>query len=117
MILSPERLFSALKREVVDKNPEVFKINALSQITRCFGRDSAPAIIGGFGNKHTDANSYLAVGIPRQKIFIVNPEGQLRQEGSDEIWSYSKLNEMVEFMFPEVFNQNKYKIESFKGNE
>jgi hypothetical protein len=32
----------------------------------------------GFGNRNTDVEAYLAVGIPPSKIFVINPAGEVR---------------------------------------
>ena len=75
--MSPDRLFSAFKREVILKKPEVFKVACLRDICTAFGDSIEFPICAGFGNKSTDAIAYRAVGVPKSKIFIVNPEGEL----------------------------------------
>ena len=52
VIMSPDRLFPSLKREVIAKNPQVFKIEALSSIKGMFPVDANP-FYAGFGNRHT----------------------------------------------------------------
>lgn len=48
--------------------------SAISQDIRAlFPRDSNP-FYAGFGNRDTDEISYLKVGIPKGKIFIINPK-------------------------------------------
>lgn len=102
LLMSPDRLFSAFKREIILRRPEVFKIACLGEIKDIFGDENHQPILGGFGNKSTDAIAYRAVGIPKNKIFIVNPQGEIYQEDSTCKWSYKKINEIVDLIFPQV---------------
>ena len=49
--MSPDRLATSFKREVIYKKPEVFKITALRDIKNVFGTDSC--LYAGFGNRDT----------------------------------------------------------------
>ena len=121
VFLNPDSLIHALKREVgvyawlfisnffpqvIDKNPEEFKIRCLMDIRRCFeGRNTVAEqsvaerknpFFAGYGNRPNvriwhcleltkslllqDALAYRAVGIPVSRIFTINPSGQLKQE-------------------------------------
>lgn len=51
MILSPDSLFPAFKREVIDRTPELFKITALKEIRNLFIGESP--FYCGFGNRIT----------------------------------------------------------------
>jgi phosphatidate phosphatase LPIN len=51
VIMSPDRLITALKREVIDRRPEEFKIACLKDIRHLFG-DRNP-FYAGFGNRVT----------------------------------------------------------------
>lgn len=42
-------------------------------IKACFPSDRNP-FYAGFGNRDTDEFSYVKVGIPKGKIFIINPK-------------------------------------------
>lgn len=74
--MSPDRLVHSFKREVVDKQPQHFKVPALLSIKKLFDKDTTP-FYAGFGNRETDAISYRAVGIDLGKIFIINPNGEI----------------------------------------
>ena len=74
--MSPDRLLRSFSREIILKKPEVFKIACLSNIRQLFP-DGFEPFYAGFGNRDTDAVSYRAVEVPLQKIFIINPEGQV----------------------------------------
>lgn len=45
----------------------------MQDIRACFPDDWNP-FYAGFGNRDTDEFSYLKVGIPKGKIFIINPK-------------------------------------------
>jgi phosphatidate phosphatase PAH1 len=50
--MSPDRLFSSLKREVIDRQPYVFKIAALRKVRQLFPSHYNP-FYAGFGNRDT----------------------------------------------------------------
>ena len=76
IVMSPDRMIRSLKREVIYRKPQLFKIAALRNIRNLFPSDICP-FYGGFGNRDTDAISYRAVGISLAKIFIINHEGEI----------------------------------------
>lgn len=81
VIMSPDRLIKSFKREVIYKQPQIFKIAALRNIKNLFYEHESP-FIGGFGNRDTDAISYRAVGINLGKIFIINHDGEIHHFNS-----------------------------------
>ncbi|KAK7913127.1 hypothetical protein WMY93_013338 [Mugilogobius chulae] len=102
VMLSPSSLFSALHREVIEKKPEKFKIECLSDIKQLFYPNTEP-FYGAFGNRATDVYSYKEVGVPLNRIFTVNPKGELTQEhAKTNISSFGRLCEMVDHVFPLV---------------
>ncbi|XP_068919685.1 phosphatidate phosphatase LPIN3 [Petaurus breviceps papuanus] len=102
LLLTPSGLFSALHREVVEKKPEVFKIACLTDIHHLFLPHGDP-FFAGFGNRDSDVYAYLHVGIPKSRIFTVNPQGELIQELiKNHKTTYDQLGETVELIFPPV---------------
>ncbi|KAM9366245.1 phosphatidate phosphatase LPIN1 [Symphorus nematophorus] len=100
VLLSPSSLFSALHREVIEKKPEKFKIECLTDIKHLFYPNTEP-FYAAFGNRATDVYSYKEVGVPLNRIFTVNPKGELIQEhAKTNISSYERLCEMVDHVFP-----------------
>lgn len=79
----------------------MFKIAAIRDIKNLFGKKSN-ALYAGFGNKDTDAIAYRTVGLNFSKIFIINPDGVIFQINSSYYWSYNKLNDLVEHVFPHI---------------
>ncbi|KAL6929912.1 hypothetical protein ACO0SA_001317 [Hanseniaspora valbyensis] len=152
VILSPDRTFTALKREVILKKPEVFKMACLNDIRKLylkdlsldgddeeddretdimfkkrevnekgvpmklssssagvFDDDMPTPFIAGFGNRITDGISYRSVGIPRSRIFTINPYGEVHMELlelSGYKSSYLFINELVDHFFPPVIGMN-----------
>ena len=49
--MSPDRLLPSFKREVIDKKPEIFKIQALKDIRNIFDQDNS--MFAGFGNRES----------------------------------------------------------------
>lgn len=101
VIMSPDRLFTSLHREVIIRKPEVFKMACLRDVQRLFGgRDPFYA---GFGNRITDARSYRSVNVPTSRIFTIDPYGDLKLElllGFKS--SYIHLNDLVDQIFPPI---------------
>lgn len=56
--------------------------------------------MGGFGNRDTDAISYRAVNINLNRIFIINPDGEVHHYSTDSMKSYPLLTELVHDYFP-----------------
>ncbi|KAK9822450.1 hypothetical protein WJX81_001736 [Elliptochloris bilobata] len=105
VIISPDGLFPSLYRELVLRRPHEFKIRCLEDIRALFPPEYNP-FYAGFGNRDTDEISYLTVGIPAAKIFIINPRGELRKASSavtTSSWStLVAVNALVHEMFPPV---------------
>lgn len=105
VMLAPDGLFPALFREVVLRRPQEFKIRCLEDIKSLFPEQYNP-FFAGFGNRDTDEMSYMAVGVPTSRIFIINPKGELRKACSavrTSTWStLSGLSRLVDSMFPAI---------------
>lgn len=100
VLLSPSSLFSALHREVIEKKPEKFKVECLNDIKNLFHPNTQP-FYAAFGNRPTDVYSYKEVGVSLNRIFTVNPKGELVQEhAKTNISSYVRLGEVVDHVFP-----------------
>ncbi|XP_020791276.2 phosphatidate phosphatase LPIN2 isoform X2 [Boleophthalmus pectinirostris] len=100
LMLSPSSLFSAFHREVIEKKPEKFKIECLTDIKNLFSPNTHP-FYAAFGNRDNDVFAYKKVGVPVSRIFTVNPKGELILElAKGNKTSYSRLSELVEHVFP-----------------
>ncbi|XP_032877469.1 phosphatidate phosphatase LPIN1 isoform X2 [Amblyraja radiata] len=100
LLLCPSSVFSALHREVIEKKPEKFKIQCLTDIRNLFYPNKEP-FYAAFGNRSNDVYSYKQVGVPINRIFTVNPKGELIQEhAKTNVSSYVRLSEIVDHVFP-----------------
>jgi len=110
VLLSPDRLVKALKREVIQRRPQEFKISCLKDIKRLFGEsdDGIPRpFYAGFGNRITDAMSYRSVDVPSSRIFTIDPSGDVKLELLANFkTTYVKLNETVDQVFPPTKGSN-----------
>lgn len=99
VLLNPSSLIHAFHREVILKKPEEFKIAALRDIATVFG--SISPYYAGFGNRPTDVLTYCTLGIPRSRIFTVNPTGVLTHDLMNTFRSsYKDLHELADHFFP-----------------
>lgn len=101
VIMSPDRLIAALKREVIYRRPEEFKIAVLKDIKSLFINRNP--FYAGFGNRVTDAMSYKAVDVPTYRIYSINSNGEIKMDffvGYTS--SYIKLTDLVDHIFPPI---------------
>ncbi|ESZ97320.1 hypothetical protein SBOR_2283 [Sclerotinia borealis F-4128] len=104
MILSPDRLLAALRREIYIRKPEVFKMACLRDIKNLFGPNRTP-FYAGFGNRLTDALSYRSVSIPSNRIFTINSYAEVSLDllSLNKLrYSYVNMREVVDHYFPPV---------------
>ncbi|KAJ4971160.1 hypothetical protein NE237_004259 [Protea cynaroides] len=99
VVISPDGLFPSLYREVIRRAPHEFKIACLEDIKALFPQDYNP-FYAGFGNRDTDELSYRKIGIPKGKIFIINPKGEVAINHCIDVKSYTSLHTLVNDMFP-----------------
>ncbi|KAG9453818.1 hypothetical protein H6P81_006722 [Aristolochia fimbriata] len=99
VVISPNGLFPSLYREVIRRKPHEFKIACLEDIRALFPADYNP-FYAGFGNRDTDEISYRKIGIPKGKIFIINPKGEVAIHQCIDAKSYTSLHTLVNDMFP-----------------
>ncbi|XP_043702494.1 phosphatidate phosphatase PAH1-like [Telopea speciosissima] len=99
VVISPDGLFPSLYREVIRRAPHEFKIACLEDIKALFPKDYNP-FYAGFGNRDTDELSYKKIGIPKGKIFIINPKGEVAINNCIDVKSYTSLHTLVNDMFP-----------------
>ncbi|XP_057971382.1 phosphatidate phosphatase PAH1 isoform X2 [Malania oleifera] len=99
VVISPDGLFPSLYREVIRRAPHEFKIACLEDIRALFPADYNP-FYAGFGNRDTDELSYRKIGIPKGKIFIINPKGEVAINNRIDVKSYTSLHTLVNDMFP-----------------
>uniref|UniRef100_A0A1D1XDE8 phosphatidate phosphatase n=1 Tax=Anthurium amnicola TaxID=1678845 RepID=A0A1D1XDE8_9ARAE len=99
VVISPDGLFPSLYREVIRRAPHEFKIACLKDIRALFPSDYNP-FYAGFGNRDTDELSYRKIEIPKGKIFIINPKGEVAINHCIDVKSYTSLHTLVNDMFP-----------------
>ena len=113
IICSPNRTFASLIREVVRRKPQEFKIPVLMSIAATFTPENP--FVGGFGNRPTDAQSYMVseeqtnddqrAGVEKTKIFIINTKGNIKYETAEgeQTTDFIKLEKMCDTFFPPLF--------------
>src|SRR5271170_289720 len=104
VIMSPDRTYAALRREIYLRKPEVFKMACLRDILSLFPGKVNP-FFAGFGNRFTDALSYRTVNIPSTRIFTINSNAEVSLDllslNKYKI-SYVSMREIVDHFFPPV---------------
>jgi phosphatidate phosphatase LPIN len=115
VIMSPDRTYAALRREVYLRKPEVFKMGCLRDIMSLFQSASVDAngetktrtpFYAGFGNRLTDALSYRSVSIPPTRIFTINSNAEVSLNLLTTLKSYRTsyvtMREIVDHYFPPI---------------
>jgi phosphatidate phosphatase LPIN len=104
LLLSPDRVIESFAREVLRRRPQDFKIAALEQVRRLFPPGGYNPFFAGFGNRDSDRIAYAAMGIPPERVFLVNSRGEL-QVGNhvfDALSSFGALKKLVDSIFPDI---------------
>ncbi|KAK6943725.1 Lipin/Ned1/Smp2 (LNS2) [Dillenia turbinata] len=96
VVISPDGLFPSLYREVIRRAPHEFKIACLEDIKALFPPDYNP-FYAGFGNRDTDELSYRKIGIPKGKIFIINPKGEVANSHCTDVKTYTSLHTLEDY--------------------
>lgn len=110
LFMSPDGLFTSLRREVIEKKPHLLKIPLLFELTNLF-RDNLPHFYAGFGNRETDAVSYMYIKIPLNKCFIINTSSEVVQLGSTVKTTYQEIADNIDKYFPKIEkNENNEEI-------
>ena len=102
VIMSPDRTYAALRREIYLRKPEVFKMACLRDILDLFSPQRNP-FYAGFGNRLTDALSYRSVNIPSTRIFTINSNAEVSLDLltlNTYRSSYVSMREIVDHFFP-----------------
>ena len=103
LIMSPDGVFTSLKREVIERKPHLLKIPVLSELKNLFPQDSKP-FYAGFGNRETDGVSYRYLDIPLNNIFIIDTSSRVLRLGDTQKSTYKLLVDKVEEIFPLIDN-------------
>lgn len=87
LFTNKERILLALYREI-SKNTVEFKSQVLADIAEVFRVAGCPHLspyILGIGNKEADAVAYNSVGVPAERILLIDPSSQIF------VWKYTQL--------------------------
>ena len=103
LIMSPDGLFTSLKREVIERKPHLLKIPVLSELKNLFPQNVAP-FYAGFGNRETDGVAYRYVNIPLNNIFIIDTSSKVLRLGETKKGSYKLIADKIDEIFPFIQN-------------
>jgi phosphatidate phosphatase LPIN len=107
VLMSPDGFFISLKKEVIDRTPQEFKIEFLTHVLNLFS--GTQPFYAGIGNKQSDVYAYETVGVPRDKIFIINEKGEVRTPANRfHLTTFKQIHEEIDLMFPDVKGGNTY---------
>ena len=83
-----------MKTCLITKLWETFKEEERSEI--------GETIVAAYGNKETDVKAYTNCGLPKERMYIVNTYGELRNMGSGVVSSYNEQAAGIESIFPRL---------------
>ena len=112
LFMSPDGVFTSLRREVIEKKPHLLKIPLLTELKHLFPTVLKP-FYAGFGNRETDAISYRYLDIPLNRCFIINTSSEVIQLGESTKTTYQEIADNVDKDFPKIIkNELSEKIEN-----
>lgn len=114
LLMSPDGIFTSLRREVIEKKPHLLKVPLLLQLSYLFPEGLKP-FYAGFGNRETDAISYRYLGIPLDKCFIINTSSEVVQLGHTTKTTYQEIADNIDKDFPKLNKNNE--VEKNEENE
>ena len=106
LFMSPDGLFTSLKREVIERKPHLLKIPLLTEIKNLFPEGTKP-FFAGFGNRETDGVAYRYLEVPLNNIFIIDTSSKVLRLGEKTKTSYKALSTNLDGIFPFIeINEN-----------
>jgi phosphatidate phosphatase PAH1 len=108
LFMSPDGIFTSLRREVIEKKPHLLKIPLLYELKNLFPTVLKP-FYAGFGNRETDAISYRYLDIPLNRCFIINTSSEVIQLGETTKTTYQEIADNVDKDFPKLINERENK--------
>ena len=115
MMMNESGYVDAIKTEIIDKVPQEFKIECLSNILKLFPSDVEP-YYAGFGNKPSDKIAYEKIGIDQGKIYIINEKGEISKNFRTKCkTNFLLMDEQIDELFPFV-NDNGYNSIFYSDN-
>lgn len=97
ILMNNQELSKAIKTEIIDKQPHLFKIDCLYKVMSIFSETS---MYSGFGNRITDAISYRCIGVDIERIYIINELGEIVQLNKRNRLSYKSIFYNIQSYFP-----------------
>ena len=92
--------------QVVTGRPDEMKTSLITNLWEIFKEDVASdigeTIVASYGNKETDVKAYTNCGLPKERIYIVNTYGELRNLGSGVVSSYEEQAAAIDSIFPKL---------------
>lgn len=116
LLCSPDRLFDSFKREVILRQPHVFKGAVLRDIRNLFPPHYNPFYCG-FGNRDTDHRAYVHYGIPESRVYIIDKTGNIHHINKVYAKTYNSMAEISEEMFPPFMDKDDFVVEDDKVRE
>ena len=77
------------------------KSQLVKKVTDIFD-DQENIFSGAYGNKNSDARAYLKIGIPSNRIFLVDEDSVMKRLSDDRITSYAEHEQQVNLMYPRI---------------
>ena len=109
LFMSPDGLFTSLKREVIERKPHLLKIPLLTEIKNLFPEGTKP-FFAGFGNRETDGVAYRYLEVPLNNIFIIDTSSKVLRLGETTKTTYKILSTNLDGIFPFIENNNNEEI-------
>nr|ATI22163.1 lipin 1 [Brachionus koreanus] len=98
VFVNPVDFLVAFQSELIENNPEEFKINFLNMLKSLFEDGQSP-FVAGFGNKLSDLMTYKSLGLDDNSIFLINSSGRIINSIYGEL-TYRLIHDRIDEFFP-----------------
>jgi len=106
LLLSPTNFITGFITEVVTGRPDEMKTCLITKLWETFKEEErseiGETIVAAYGNKETDVKAYTNCGLPKERMYIVNTYGELRNMGSGVVSSYNEQAAGIDSIFPRL---------------
>ena len=105
-MINPETSTHMFCFKVVTGRPDEMKTSLITKLWEVFKEEEkseiGETIVAAYGNKETDVKAYTNCGLPKEKMYIVNTYGELRNMGSGVVSSYQEQAAGIDSIFPKL---------------
>ena len=99
VFFNPNTMIKALKMHFNSADSATRKTDTLKLLTDLFSHGSQ-VVVSAYGNKDSDTQAYANIGVPKNKIFVIDNQSVIKSVGTGELTSYKEQTEKLDQIYP-----------------